>query len=231
MSVDMTAVPDALPVLSRGKHRSPKKGACFMELASYLAGERWSDHPGCTHPLLATMARLVNDFSSDSARPRLAQLIPSVIGLTSDDLRVDATIALRAARTALPVASAERQRVLAVAILTSERILAEMDGRPLDELSEESRRALDEVPHAARWAGRFTRGMRISPKGFRRHAGPSAVRCAVQGIARACIPDPDAMMYDLLSRTIDDCTTQLRGRPSESEVDPARWVEVCELTR
>jgi hypothetical protein len=229
MSVDMTAVPDALPILSRGKHRSPKKGACFMELASYLAGERWSDHPGCTHPLLATMARLVNDFTSDSARPRLAQLIPSVIGLTSDDLRVDATIALRAARTALPVASAERQRVLAVAILTSERTLAELAGRPLDELSEESQRALDEVPHAARWAGRFTRGMRISPKGFRRHAGPSAVRCAVQGIARACIPDPDAMMFDLLDRTIDDCMTQLRGR--SSKVDPARWVEVCELTR
>ncbi len=29
-----------------------------MELASYLAGERWSDHPACTHPLLAEAARL-----------------------------------------------------------------------------------------------------------------------------------------------------------------------------
>jgi hypothetical protein len=229
MSVDMTAVPDALPVLSRGKHRNPKKGACFMELASYLAGERWSDHPNCTHPLLATMARLVNDFSSDDARPRLAQLIPSVIGLTGGDLRVDATIALRAARTALPVASAERQRVLAVAILTSERILADLDGRSADELSEASRQALDEVPDAAKWAHRFTRGMRISTKGFRRHASPSAVRCAVQGIARACISDPDRMMYELLASTIDDCTKQLRGRPSD--VDPARWVEACELTR
>ena len=37
--------PDLLPVLSRGKHRTPRKGACFMELASFLAGERWSDHP------------------------------------------------------------------------------------------------------------------------------------------------------------------------------------------
>jgi len=32
-------LPDMLPVLSRGKHRRPRKGACFMELASYLAGE------------------------------------------------------------------------------------------------------------------------------------------------------------------------------------------------
>ena len=74
MSPDRNAVPDVLPVLSRGKHRNPRKGACFMELASYLAGERWSDHPPCTHALLATVARLVNDFTSDVARPRLAHL-------------------------------------------------------------------------------------------------------------------------------------------------------------
>lgn len=229
MPVDMAPVPDALPVLSRGKHRNPKKGACFMEFASYLAGERWSDHPKCTHPLLATMARLVNDFTSDDARPRLARLIPPVIGLTSDDLRVDVAIVLRAARTALPVASAERQRVLAVAILTSERILADLDGRAPNDMTGASRQALDEVPDASKWAERFTRGMRISTKGFRRHAAPSAVRCAVQGIARACIPDPDAKMYELLAATVTDCTQQLRGR-SEA-IDPARWVEACELTR
>ena len=40
--------PALLPVLSRGKHRNPRKGACFMEFASLLAGERWSDHPACT---------------------------------------------------------------------------------------------------------------------------------------------------------------------------------------
>ena len=68
--------PDAMPVLSRGKHRSPKKGACFMELASFLAGEAWSDHPTCTHPLLASMARDVNDHVDDYARTRLAPLIP-----------------------------------------------------------------------------------------------------------------------------------------------------------
>jgi hypothetical protein len=80
---------DALPMLGRGKHRNPKKGACFMELASFLAGERWSDHPQCTHPLLAMLARAVNDLTSDEARPQLAPLIPSVIGLTSDDPRMD----------------------------------------------------------------------------------------------------------------------------------------------
>ena len=81
MTHEIHALPDMLPVLSRGKHRRPSKGGCFMELASFLAGERWSDHPGCTHPLLAALARHVNDLTSDAARPRLAPLIPSVIGL------------------------------------------------------------------------------------------------------------------------------------------------------
>jgi hypothetical protein len=120
-------VPDLVPQLSRGKHRNPRKGACFMELASYLAGERWSDHPSCTHPLLATMARLVNDHTTDEGRDRLGRLVPSVIGLTSDDAHIDVEIALRAATTALPVAAAERQRVLAVSVLAAERMLVRLD--------------------------------------------------------------------------------------------------------
>ena len=82
-------VPEIVPILSRGKHRNSRKGACFMEMASYLAGERWSDHPKCTHPLLAMVARLVNDNTSDDHRSRLTELIPSVIGLTTTDRRAD----------------------------------------------------------------------------------------------------------------------------------------------
>ena len=100
-----TELPELVPILSRGKHRNPRKGACFMEMASFLAGERWSDHPRCTHPLLASVARLTNDLTSDAERWRLAELIPSVIGLTTDDPRADARIALRCATTALPIAN------------------------------------------------------------------------------------------------------------------------------
>ena len=78
MSKAQSHSPEMLPLLSRGKHRNPRRGACFMELASYLAGEHWSDHPACTHSLLASVARLVNDYTSDAERPRLAELIPSV---------------------------------------------------------------------------------------------------------------------------------------------------------
>jgi hypothetical protein len=72
-------LPGLLPTLARGKHRNPRKGACFMEFASLLAGERWSDSPACTHPLLAAVARHVNDFTADAARPRLAVLVPQAI--------------------------------------------------------------------------------------------------------------------------------------------------------
>jgi hypothetical protein len=201
-------LPELLPTLSRGKHRSPRKGACFMEFASLLAGERWSDHPACTHPLLAAVARHVNDYTSDAGRSRLAELIPSVIGLTGDDLHIDAQIALGSARLALPVVAAEGQRVLAVGVLSCERVLADLDGRPPGSLGEASRSALAEVPHAAGWAARFTSAApssALSAKRFREHAAPTIVRTAAQGIAQACVPDPDGMLRDLLVGAIDAC--------------------------
>ncbi len=198
-------VPELIPELSRGKHRSPRKGACFMEMVSYLAGEPWSDHPACTHPLLAALARLVNDHTSDAGRRNLVELAPSMIGLTSIDPHVDVRIALRAATTALPVVSEERQRVLAVAVLAAERVRCDLDRRPVDELGEPSRRALAQVPQAAEWARRFNRDMRTTTKGFHRHGAPNTVRHAVVGIAHACIPDPDAMLRGLLVGAIEDC--------------------------
>jgi hypothetical protein len=222
--------PDLLPILSRGKHRNPRKGACFMELASYLAGERWSDHPSCTHPLLAEMARLVNDHTSDAHRPELAELIPSVIGLTSDDVRVDGRVALRCARTALPIVSEERQRVMAVSVLTADRVLADLEGRPADSLEEDSRWALAQAPHAAQWAHRFSGGVGISLKGFRRHSAPNAVRCAVQGIAEACVPQTDSLLRDLLSEVVRDVAS-VRAQAPAPPVDPAHWAKACDLTR
>jgi hypothetical protein len=210
--------PALLPMLARGKHRNPRKGACFMELASLLAGERFTDHPSCTHPLLAALARHVNDHTSDPARQRLAGLIPSVIGLTGDDLHIDARIALRSATVALPVAAAGRQRVMAVSVLACDRVLANLDGRPRGSLLEESRQALARAPHAARWAARFTSGVRASEKGFRRQAAPIIVRDAVEAIALACVPDPDGMLRDLLVQGIAECAAWT-GRGLDRELD------------
>ena len=216
--------PALLPVLSRGKHRNPRKGACFMEFASLLAGERWSDHPVCTHPLLAAAARHVNDYTSDAGRPRLVTLIPSVIGLTGHDLRIDARIALRSAILALPVVAAERQRVMAVSVLSCDRMLAELDGRPAAELEAPSRHALARAPLAAQWASRFadTAGsVRVTAKRFRDQSAPTVVHSAVAGIAQACVPDPDAMLRDLLVQAIDACATWGVRDPERGRLDSA----------
>jgi hypothetical protein len=222
-------VPQVLPMLSRGRHRSPRRGACFMEMASYLAGQRWSDHPACTHPLLAALARYVNDCTSDAGRPRLAVLIPSVIGLVGEDPRVDVRLALLCATRALPVVAAERQRMMAVAALACERALADAEGRPVGELGEATRTALAQVPSAAQWAQRVTTQIPPSVRGLPRHGAPHVVAQAVLGIAQACIPDPDAVLHDLLTAAVDVVASST-GQDGRSAVpDPARWADACRL--
>lgn len=204
-----TRTPDFMPLLSPGRHRNPRKGACFMEMASYLAGERWSDHPRCTQPLLAAMARGVNDCVGDAARQTLTPLIPEVVGLRSDDVRLDVWIASEAALSALPIVSMEHQRVVAVGILRCEAVLAELDGRPAGSLSARSRRALTEVPDAEQWAREFCT-LGYGPKAsFSQRSAPVIVRNAIVGIAQACVPDPDAVLVDLLRRTVAGCREML----------------------
>jgi hypothetical protein len=217
MSTKPGQLPESLPLLSRGKHRKPRYGACAMEYASFLAGEKWSDHPACTHPLLAELARQVNDFTSDLIRQSLVELVPGLIGLSGSDLRIDVRIALRAARIALPVVGEEQQRMMATAVLTCERLLAKLDGCPGRPMSQESNEALALAPGAATWARRFTRNTSVSRRVFRRQSAPSIVRYAVRGIAQACVPDPDSLLRDLLAGAIDDCRRMINAefRPAD----------------
>ncbi|MFF1816468.1 hypothetical protein ACFVWG_04185 [Kribbella sp. NPDC058245] len=194
----------SVPVLSRGKHRNPRKGACFMEFASYLAGEPWSDHPSCTHALLAGVARDVNDCTSDAGRTRLAPLIPSVIGLTPHDPHVVPRVTARCIQHALPVVSQERQYILAVALIVGERQLALLDGRPMDDLEPASREALEAVPAATKWARTFTSRAHRGTPDFARRTAPRAVSCAVEGISQACVPNPDERLFNLLTAAIEE---------------------------
>ena len=213
------SLPDIMPVLSRGKHRTPRGGGCFMEFASYLAGESWSDHPACTHPVLASLARMVNDCSSDDARSRLALLIPSVIGLTGSDKRVEVMIALRAGCGALPVASLERQRALAVGVLTCERHASVLDPALAEQVHPLVRAALQETPDAERWARDFIGGVHSwSHTKFTPRTADTIIRVAVQGIGEACIPDPDARLFALLEHAIDDCRALLGARTTDRKV-------------
>lgn len=202
---DVMAYPDVMPILSPGRHRSPRRGACFMEFASYLAGERWSDHPACTHATLAHLARMVNDRTSDSGRARLTPLIPSVIGLTSDDPLLDVLLAVRAANTALPVVAEEYQRSLAVALHVAVAFLAHHGGMLAAEASELATAGLHSVPAADAWAARF-----IQKVGLPRRPGMRAGQCrdivtvAVDGISGACIGDTDDRLVALLTAAVSD---------------------------
>ncbi len=220
---------DILPLLGRGKHRNPRRGACFMELASYLAGERWSDSPACTHRLLAHMARMVNDFTDDANRPRLAILIPSVIGLQSDDPQWDHELTLLAAAHALPVAAETSQRSLAVGMIACERLYAELQDRPQGTLSPRTREAFNEVPLAENWARTF---MSTARSAGSQSPGPTVIECAVRSIAFACVPDPAARLRALLSEAIDLCH-DMSGREDvvTAPLVPESWRPICKPAR
>ena len=201
LSTKPTGVPDVVPVLSRGRHRNPRRGACIMEFASLLAGERWSDHPGCTHPLLAQLARLVNDHTSDTARQELAPLVPSLVGRLGDDhtwFRLPVTVA---AATILD-APESTQHVLAAGLLRAEQLCA---GTELSGTAQEARVALDLVPGAVAWVdGLQVRG-RIDVASFRRHSAPTMVRCAAEGIVRGGGADRDERLRAMLELGIASC--------------------------
>jgi hypothetical protein len=214
----VTNVPDGLPVLSRGKHRSARKGACFMEMASVLANEPWSDHPKCTHPLLAHLARLVNDYTSDDNRSELAVLVPSVVGLRGGDLAwmVDLTAAV--ALRALPDVPEPSQRALAAGLVRCEEVANTLEPGAVV-ASDAVRQALERVPSAVDWARQFTAGSTVSPKQFQKRSAPSVMTCAVRGLAATGAPDLDARLRDLL-RTAITTAERLEPRPVAPRPEP-----------
>lgn len=221
-----------LPGLGVGRHRTPRQGASLMELVSYLAGERWTDRPRCTHPMLAALARAVNDATTDEARPLLARLAPSLVDLVSDDPHWEVEIALRAATAALPAASGERQKALAVGVLAAERTLDLLDGREPGTLRPESERALATAPGAEVWARRFIRSGSAGASGFLERGAPAVVQTSVQGIAEACVDNPDARLADLLAGSVEECRTWAGMRPLPATDLPHEvWRDVCRPVR
>lgn len=215
-SLSLDIAPTGMPILSAGRHRNPRQGACFMEFASYLAGERWSDHPACTHPVLAALARDVNDLTGDEARNGLSGHIHRVVGLNGADSaesrELAAVIAVRAATAALPVVSLERQRALAAGILN---VLAKVD-RP--GLAAQAAEAFAQAPDAERWARRYLAAPSV-PREFTNHAATAMVHTAVVGIALACVSDTDARLSTLLASVIDDAEARLLHTAARENID------------
>src|SRR4029079_14753841 len=57
--------------LIRGRHSSPERGACVMEVASMLAAEPFTDEPRCVCPVIAEFLRTYNDEVDDARRQDL----------------------------------------------------------------------------------------------------------------------------------------------------------------
>jgi hypothetical protein len=74
--------------LIRGRHTSPERGACIMEVASMLADEPFSDEPRCVCPVIAEFLRTYNDQVDDDRRQDLWAYAALVIH-TKADVRVE----------------------------------------------------------------------------------------------------------------------------------------------
>ena len=79
-----TPQPTGTPI-GAGGHLSPDEGLCLMEAVSVYAHQPWSDSPACTHPLVAHVARLVNDMSSETGRQPLLEYVPVLAHSHTDD--------------------------------------------------------------------------------------------------------------------------------------------------
>jgi hypothetical protein len=66
--------------LAKGRHPAPALGACVMELASMLAGERFSDRPQTASPVIAAFLRTYNDAIDDDRRQDLYPLAALIVG-------------------------------------------------------------------------------------------------------------------------------------------------------
>ncbi len=185
-----------------------------MEYASYLAGERWSDHPSCTDPVLAALARAVNDLVSDTRRQELLADVPRVIGLrgsASDTLRVAAS----AAASALPISNMHRQNALAVGLRATLSALDEQRalGDPRAEAPEVRARAeaaFSLAPGATAWVERHPEFDARIPRGRHERAGLEIVRIAACGVAEACVGDADDRLITMLRAAIGELEL---GRP------------------
>jgi len=208
-------VEDGLPMLSAGRHHWPRREVCLMEYTALLAGERRSDHPRCTDPVVAAIARAVNDYSSDAARQRLAVVASDLASTNGGGDPARHVVARRCLLTALPYATGDRKRVLVIALLGLDRAAAGgKAGSGVNSLTLDSELALvgaqRELADASAWIGDMTVGVGE----HRRRGLPYAVEMAVATIAdEADQPEADEVMHRLLV----DCVRDYRAIAAGSD--------------
>jgi hypothetical protein len=178
-----------------------------MEYASFLAGEPWSDHPACTHPMLAQLARHINEVVDDQERQELTSLVPDVVGRRGDD-GTWLTLPVAVTSSAILEAPYRTQHVLAAGLLRAEQ-LCEQAGHHLIATEHEAQQALDLVPAATAWAEQFLAqvGSRITPRTFAAQCAPTMLHHSVDGVVRSDQPDRAARLRALLRTAIAACPT------------------------
>lgn len=96
-----------------------RRPPCLLEIVSKLAREPWTDRPTCVHPTLASIGRVVHDFSSPAGRPALLPLAPGFIATARTGFETSARLVALCVSTALAspaqdrITPAERTRLTA----------------------------------------------------------------------------------------------------------------------
>jgi hypothetical protein len=107
-------------VIRKGRHDSPERGACVMELSSMLAGEAFSDHPATVCPVIAGFLRSYNDLLPDGQHDELYAYAAQVVGTSAS---ASASLRRRRARRIIEWAGAGRQPRLRVRLRPWDLIL------------------------------------------------------------------------------------------------------------
>lgn len=158
-----------------------------MEVASVLAGERWSDHPGCAHPVLGAAARSVNDLTSEQELHRLAPLVPLVVDTAHPDPGHATRLALFCLEWVADIDSRHRQ-ALDCSALTAELLL------------EVAPPAVIEARHTGE-ARKLNRRLSPTLETYAKRAAPSVAVLVSEAVAETS-REPDAALRDFLENLL-----------------------------
>src|SRR3954464_262197 len=226
----MAKMPPPLPILAARRHRSPRHGACLMEYTSVLAGERFSDSPRCTDPVLAAVARAVNDYSGEAARQRIRPhpreaaregIAPSAGDLTTTHgagEEVQLGIVRRCVLTALRTADGTRRHVLLVALLGLDRAAAGAEhGWDRSMLSVDSELALLGNNGGVAEAAAYVAMLPVSVGEHAKRALGVDVELSVATIAESA-ERADDVLFELFLECLDDYRNALAATGQGSSV-------------
>jgi len=227
----MTAVvPGVVPILSPGRHRNPRHGACLMEYTSLLAGERFSDEPACTDRVLTALAQSVNDATSDAGRHRLAPLAAQLTDANGGGPAAVVAVVRRCVLTALPYAERRRRWLLLVAAFGADRAgSGRSKGFDADMIDPDTDLALVTAQlgdGCVDEAASFVAGLPVPVDEYLRRGAPKAVMTAVSIIAESAdTPDQADEVEEVLRRLLTDCLSDyvdVRERTQLTRSEPVQ---------